>query len=416
MCSRGFVESKDMPDTVYPDSTKHNESREQWRNIGFLAACQALLFSNNATLIAINGIAGLALAPYAGLATLPVTCWVLGGAIATMPASFHMKRVGRRRGMTTGTFFGIVGALICATAIWTRSFWLLCLGTLVWGTYNAYGQYYRFAAADIATPDTRANAISMVLAGGLVGGIVGPAVSRYTVDLLQPKFLGAYLALIGFAVATMILLRFIRIPTPTAAEQSAKGRPLLEIAAQPKFIVAVLAGAISYGVMNFLMTSTPIAMQVCGHPFGDAAFVISSHVVAMFAPSFFTGRLIRRFGVLPVMLTGAMLNVVCVGAALAGIAVANFWWSMVLLGVGWNFLYIGATTLLTDTYRPEERAKAQGANDQAIFIMMVLSSFTSGFTVTTAGWERVNLMALPLIGLVLAALAWFAVKEKKAAA
>lgn len=397
-----------MPDTVYPNSTS--------RNVGVLAACQALLFTNNATLIAINGLAGLSLAPYAALATLPVTCWVLGGAIATMPASLHMKRVGRQRGLTSGTLWGIVGALICAGAIWLQSFWLLCLGTLVFGTYNAYGQYYRFAAADIATPDTRAQAISLVLAGGLVGGILGPSTSRFTVDLLQPKFVGAYLALIVFALATMALLRLIRIPTPTAEERAAAGRPLGEIAAQPKFIVAVLAGAVSYGVMNFLMTSTPIAMQVCGHPYGDAALVISSHVVAMFAPSFFTGRLIRRFGVLQVMLAGALLNFAAIGAALGGLSVAHFWWAMVLLGVGWNFLYIGGTTLLTETYRPEERAKAQGTNDQAIFIMMALSSLTSGMTVTSAGWERVNLAALPLVALVGAALIWFALRQRAAKA
>lgn len=404
MWSRGFVESGGMADTVYPDSTK--------RNIGLLAACQALLFTNNSTLIAINGLAGLSLAPYAALATLPVTCWVLGGAVATMAASLYMKRAGRQAGLTRGTLFGIAGALVCVSAIFLQSFWLLCLGTLVWGVYNAFGQYYRFVAADIATPDLRANAISIVLAGGLVGGIVGPATSRFTIDLFQPKFMGAYVALIGFALCTMLLLRLIRIPTPSAAERAASGRPLAVIAAQPKFIVAVLSGAVSYGVMNFLMTSTPIAMQACGHPFGDAAFVISSHIVGMFAPSFFTGRLIRRFGVLPVMLTGAALNLVCIGVALAGIAVANFWWSLVLLGVGWNFLYIGGTTLLTDTYRPEERAKAQGTNDQVIFIVMVVSSFTSGMTVTTAGWARVNLMALPLIGLVAAALVWFAFHQR----
>ena len=393
-----------MSSTVYPNSIR--------RNLSLLVACQGLLFTNNSTLIAINGLVGLSLAPYAGLATLPVTAWVLGGAIATMPASFHMKRVGRQPGLTVGTFFGIAGALICATAVWTRSFWLLCFGTLVWGTYNAYGQYYRFVAADIATPDLRANAISLVLAGGLVGGILGPTTSRYTVDLLDPKFMGAYLALIGFALITMVLLRFVRIPTPTAAEREKAGRPLRAIASQPKFIVAVLCGAVSYGVMNFLMTSTPIAMQVCGHAYGDAALVISSHVVAMFAPSFFTGRLMRRFGVVPIMLTGAALNLVCVGVALAGIAVVNFWWAMVLLGVGWNFLYIGGTTMLTDTYRPEERAKAQGANDQVIFIMMVISSFTSGMTVTSAGWERVNLLAAPMIALVAAALVWFALRTR----
>ena len=382
------------------------------RNVGLLAACQAMLFTNNSTLIAINGLAGLALAPYAALATLPVTCWILGGALATMPASLHMKRVGRQAGLTSGTLWAFAGALVCAAAIGLQSFWLLCAGTLVWGVYNAYGQYYRFAAADAATPEYRPTAISLVLAGGLVGGIVGPTLSRWTVDLADKKFEGAYLVLIVFAIATIVLLRFIRIPAPSAAEQAASGRPLREIAAQPKFIVAVLSAALGYGVMNFLMTSTPIAMLACGHDFGAAAFVISSHIIGMFGPSIFTGTLIRRFGVLRVMMAGAALNLVTIAIAFTGISVAHFWWSLVLLGVGWNFLYTGGTTLLTETYRPEERAKAQGANDQAIFLMMLVSSFTSGVAVTTAGWERVNLFALPLIGIVAAALVWFAAHER----
>ncbi|HEY8069467.1 MAG TPA: MFS transporter [Burkholderiales bacterium] len=385
-------------------------------NVGLLAACQAMLFTNNSTLIAINGLAGLALAPHASLATLPVTCWVIGGAVTTVPASLYMKKVGRRLGLIRGASVGILGAALCATAIWQANFWLLCFGTLVWGTYNAFGQYYRFVAAEVAAADFRATAVSLVLAGGLVGGIVGPTLSRFTVDLVGPKFAGAYLALIAFALVTMAILSRIRVPEPAAADQAGSGRPLSEIAAQPKYIVAVLSGALGYGVMNFLMTSTPIAMRVCGHPYGDAAFVISSHVVAMFAPSFVTGSLIKRLGAIPVMLAGAALNIVCIGIALSGVEVANFWWALVLLGVGWNFLYIGGTTLLTETYRPEERAKAQGANEFAIFAMMAVSSFSSGMIVTNAGWEKVNYAAAPLIAVVIAALTFLFFHMKRAKA
>jgi MFS family permease len=391
-------------------------ARNSHFNVGLLAACQALLLTNNATLIAINGLAGLALAPNPSLATLPVTCWVMGGAIATMQASQYMKKVGRRSGLIRGAAVGIVGAGICAAAMWQASFWLLCFGALVFGTFNAFGQYYRFVAAEVAQPDFRATAVSLVLAGGLVGGVVGPTLSRYTVELPGPKFAGAYLALIAFALVTMAILSRIRIPELSAAEQAASGRPLAEIAAQPKYIVAVMTGAISYGVMNFLMTSTPIAMRACGHPYGDAAFVISAHVVAMFAPSFVTGSLIKRFGTIRVMLVGAALNLVCIGVALAGLTVANFWWALVLLGVGWNFLYIGATALLTETYRPEERAKAQGANEFAIFAMMVLSSFSSGMIVTNAGWEKVNYSATPLIAIIILALLYLVMKNRKVAA
>ena len=382
------------------------------RNVALLAGCQAMLFANNSTLFAINGLTGFALAPWPALATLPVTCWVLGGALATMPASFHMKRVGRQRGLTLGTMWGVIGALGCATAVWLQNFWLLCAATLLCGVFNAYGQYYRFAAADTASADYRASAISLVLAGGLVGGIIGPTSSRWTIELLQPKFLAAYTALIVFVLGATALLQFIRIPNPTAAEKASSGRPLAEIAAQPKFIVAVLAAALGYGVMNFVMTSTPIAMQLCGLPYGDTAFVISSHLIGMFGPSFFTGHLIRRFGVLKIMMVGAILNIATVAIAVSGVTVSHFWWALIMLGVGWNFLYIGGTTLLTETYRPEERAKAQGANDQLIFVMMVISSLTSGVTVTSAGWTRVNLMALPLIAVVMAALVWFALHER----
>ena len=397
-------------------SSASNPPRDAGRNVGLLAACQAMLFTNNSTLIAINGLAGLALAPNASLATLPVTCWVVGGALATMPASQYMKRVGRQAGLTRGAMVGILGALLCASAVWQASFWLLCFGTLVFGTYNAFGQYYRFVAAEVSPPEFKATAVSLVLAGGLVGGILGPTTSRFTVDLVGPRFMGAYLALIVFVLVTIAILNRIRVPDLSAAEQAAVGRPMSKIAKQPKYVVAVMAGALSYGVMNFLMTSAPIAMRVCGHPYGDAAFVISSHVVAMFAPSFVTGPLIRRAGVIPVMLAGAALNIAAVAIALSGVDVANFWWSLVLLGVGWNFLYIGATNLLTETYRPEERAKAQGVNEMAIFAMMALSSFSSGMIVTNAGWEKVNHAASPLIAIVIIALVFLFFRDKGARA
>jgi MFS family permease len=384
------------------------------RTVAILAACQAMLMTNNATLIAINGLAGLALAPVKALATLPVTCWVVGSALSTMQASLYMKRVGRKRGFMTGTLVGVAGALVCAAAIWLQSFWLLCFGTLVFGVYNGFAQYYRFAAADAAPQNFKATAISLVLAGGLVGGILGPSVSRFTIDLAGPKFMSAYLALIVFSLVTLALLARLKIPNPSESERSASGRPLAQIAAQPKFIVAVSAGAIGYGVMNFLMTSTPIAMSVCGHPYGDAAFVISAHVIAMFAPSFVTGPLVKRVGVLALLVTGVLFNLAAIGIALEGIAVANFWWSLVTLGVGWNFLYIGGTALLTETYRPEERAKAQGANDSAIFIMMAISSLTSGLIVTGAGWEKVNYAALPLVALVGVAVIWLAFQTRAA--
>jgi len=383
-----------------------------YRNVALLAGCQAMLLAVNSTLIAINGLAGLALAPMASLATLPVTFWVIGGALATAPASHYMRRVGRQNGLTHGVAAGILGVLVCAAAVHLQSFWLLCAGTLVFGCSNAFGQYYRFAAADAATPEFRPTAISLVMAGGLVGGILGPAASRVTVDLLAPRFLGAFLALIGFILVAVLLLRGLRLPEVHLSDPKATGRPLAQIAAQPKFIVAVLCGSLGYGVMNFLMTSTPIAMGACGHPYADAAFVIASHVIGMFAPSFFTGSLIRRLGVLSVMSAGALLNLAAIAFALTGDAVSNFWWSLVLLGVGWNFLYIGGTTLLTDCYRPEERAKAQGANESAIFIVMVVSSFSSGLVVTHSGWEQINVFALPLVVAVIAAITWLAWRER----
>lgn len=382
------------------------------KNVLVLAACQSLLLTVNVTLTAINGLAGFALAPVKTLATLPVTGYVVGAAMSTYFASLWMRRVGRRTGFMTGAAFGLAGAAICTLAMYLQSFWLLCFGTVVAGVHNAFGQYYRFAAADTAGVEFKSRAISLVLAGGIVGGIVGPETSKLTRELLAVPFMGSYAALMLFTVASMLLLRHVDIPAPTAAEREEHGRPLSRIAAQPVFLVAICGATVGYGVMNLLMTATPIAMSHHHHPYNDAAFVIEWHVIGMFAPSFFTGSLIRRFGVLPVMLAGALLMFACAGFALAGTGLYNFWSALVLLGVGWNFLYIGGTTLLTESYSPAEKARTQGLNDLAIFVTMATSSLASGALVTSAGWNRLNLWSLPFLTAATLAIGWLMLQRK----
>jgi len=386
------------------------------KNVAVLAACQALLFTNNSTAIALNGLVGYALASNKALATLPVTGYVVGGALSTLPMSLLMNRIGRRAGFVVGALTGMIGAAICSLALARADFWLFCLGTVVFGIYNAAGQYYRFAAADSASAEFKPKAISLVLAGGVVGGIVGPGVSTHTIDLLSTRYLGSYLSLIGFMILAVGVLQLLRIPLPAGGTQKASARPLKEIMAQPVFIVAVTGAAIGFGVMNLLMTATPLAMRLCGHPYSAAAAVIGSHVVGMFGPSFFTGHLIRRFGVLQVMAAGAMLMYVVVAIALSGISVPHFWLALVLLGIGWNFLYIGGTTLLTDACTPAERAKTQGANDSIIFLTTMLTSFGSGVLIDAKGWEVLNWLALPFITVAAAAVFWLIARRRVAAA
>jgi MFS family permease len=386
------------------------------KNVAVLAACQALLFTNNATVIALNGLAGYALASNKALATLPVTGWVVGGALSTLPMSLLMKRIGRRAGFSVGAVAGMLGAAICSAALATANFWLFCLGAAVFGVYNAVAQYYRFAAADAVSAEFKPKAISLVLAGGLVGGIVGPEVSKHTVDLLATRYLGAYLVLIGFLALVIGVVQLLDIPSPPDDERKAPARPLAEIVRQPVFIVAALGAAIGYGVMNLLMTATPLAMRLCGHPYSAAATVIGAHVVGMFGPSLFTGSLIKRFGVLQVMIAGTLLLYVVVAIALSGISIPHFWFALVLLGIGWNFLYIGGTTLLTDACSPAERAKTQGANDSIIFFTMMLTSFASGVLIDARGWEVLNWLALPFVTVAAGGVLWLLLRRRVAAA
>jgi MFS family permease len=386
------------------------------KNVGVLAICQGLLFVNNSVLIAVNALAGYALAPDKALATLPVTAYFVGSALTTLPISFFMKRHGRRAGFALGACFAIAGALVCATAIYTASFWLLCAGVLLLGVYLAAGQYYRFAATDIAPPDYRATAVSLVLAGGIVGGFIGPETAKITKDIIAGHaYAGPYFTLVLFALMAMAAQRWLDIPPLTAAEQKEPGRPLAAIARQPAFIVAVLCAMVSYGVMNLTMTATPLAMSACNLPFSDAAFVIQWHLVGMFAPSFFTGGLIRRFGLVPVMLIGVVLSLGCVGIAVSGVEVMNFWLALVLSGVGWNFMFVGATTLLTESHTPAERAKVQGVNDSAVFVTLVVSSLSSGALFSYQGWLTMNLFAVPVLVVAAGSLLWLAAMRRPAA-
>jgi len=378
------------------------------KNVAVLAVCQGLLLVNNSVLITVNALAGFALAPEKALATLPVTMYFVGSALTTIPLSYMMKRHGRRAGFTLGAVFAVLGSLICAVAVYAASFWLLCLGVLVLGAYFAAGQYYRFAAADSAPADFKATAISLVLAGGIIGGFVGPETSKRTIDLLSGHlYAGAYLSLVAFSLLSVLVLRWLSMPGLSDSERSSAGRPLVQIARQPAFIVAVLCATIAFGVMNLLMTTTPLAMVACEHPFSAAAFVIQWHIVGMFAPSFVTGNLIKRFGLATILLAGVALNAACVVVALSGVEVMHFWLAMLLLGVGWNFMFIGATALLTESHTPAVRAKVQGVNDAAIFVTLVASSLLSGALFTLQGWEAMNRWALPVLAVAAAGILWF---------
>jgi MFS family permease len=323
-----------------------------------------------------------------------------------------MARVGRRTGFMAGALINVAGCALAVLAISRGSFVLFCVATGVMGIYNAIGLQYRFAAAEVAAPADKAKAISLVLAGGVVGGFLGPESARRAMELFATPFLGGFVVLACYALVALAVQSRLHVPPPTPDERSGGGRPLAVIMRQPVFIVAALSGAVGYGLMNLLMTATPIAMSFCSHPFGAAALVIQWHVVGMYAPGFVTGSLIRRFGALNVILAGIALVATCVAVALNGITVAHFLIALMLLGVGWNFMYTGGTALLTESYSPPEKARTQGANDFLVFATMGVSSLASGAMVSTAGWEAMSRAMLPILVGVAAVVIWFAWRRR----
>jgi MFS family permease len=362
-----------------------------------------------------NGLVGLALAPSGWMATLPVTSYVVGGALSAPLVARIQARWGRKRSFQLGLVMAAVSAAACAHAVQQQHFGMLMAATLLAGFYQANAALYRFAGMELVKPSFKEKALSLVLAGGIVGAFIGPNLADQTVGLLPVRYVGAYLSLIGVAAVAFVALSFIRFPPHQPPVPGAStGRPLAEIARQPVFAVSVAAGALGYGVMNLLMSATPIAMQQCKHPFTSATLVLEWHVLGMYVPSFFTGHLIQRFGALPVMGVGVVLNVVCVAVALSGVDLMQFLVALFLLGVGWNFLYTGGSTLLTTAYRPEETNKAQGAMDTCVFATMALSSFSAGALVTTQGWTLLNLGSLLPIAAVGLALLWLARQQRRA--
>ena len=383
------------------------------KNLWLLAAAQGLFLTNNVVFIAINGLVGLSMAPFGWMATLPVMGYVVGGALSTPLVARSQSRFGRQGSFQIGLLVAFFSALLCAYAAISQQFWLLVAATVIAGYYSANGQLYRFAAAELSRPEFREKAVSLVLAGGLLGAVLGPNLASRTRNLFEVPFVGAYLSLAVVALLSMAFMAYVKFPplAPKPAHGEG-GRPLSVIMRQPVFMVAAAAAALSYGVMNLLMAATPLAMKVCGFEFDDAALVLQWHVIGMFAPGFFTGHLIKRFGVIPIMGVGVLLNLVCISVALSGLDLHQFLIALFLLGVGWNFLFTGSTTLSLSAYTAAEKDRAQGAINFFVFATMALTSFASGALVTTQGWRWLNLGSLLPVALTGLALLWLLRQRK----
>ncbi|NBO85944.1 MAG: MFS transporter [Burkholderiaceae bacterium] len=382
------------------------------KNLWFLTLAQGLYLTNNVTFIAINGLVGFALAPEPWLATLPVMAYVVGSAMATTLVAKVQRRLGRKRSFQIALLVAFFSSLVCAFATLEKQFWLLNLGTVIAGFYNANAQLYRFAAAELADKTAKEKAISWVLAGGILGAVLGPNMASWTRDWFMQPFAGAYITLAGVALIAIGVVSQIHFPEKRVDPDQEPGRPLSEIMRQPLFIVCTLTAALAYGVMNLLMAATPLAMEACQFSFDKTAWVLEWHVIGMFAPGFFTGTLIKRIGVMWVLRTGVALNIACVMIALSGITFFHFLTALFLLGVGWNFLFTSSTTLALEAYRPSERDKAQGAINFFVFLATALSALSSGVLITTQGWTLLNLGSIVPLTIIALALIWLGIQRK----
>jgi len=392
------------------------------RNLLLLASCQAIGQAGNTMMFAATALSIVTFFPNRDLATLPVTLQHLGVMLFVFPAVMLMQRMGRRFGFRVGSVFGMVGATLCGTGLYFAQFWLMCLGGIVLGYAVAALHQYRFAAVELVPGAWRAKAISWVTAGGVIAGILGPSLVRWSHDQWVPMYLATYACMIGIHITVFIVMGFIRFPVMQEATVTASGaavappRPLSEIAAQPRFLAAVIAAMVSYGIMSFLMSASPLAIVACGLPHTEAHWVIFLHVMGMFVPSFFTGNLITRFGTTMVMSWGVVILGLGVIFALAGIDAWNFRISLMLNGLGWNFLFVGATTLVTTCYRPNERAKTQAMNDFLVFGTTATASFLAGFLQEHLGWETLNWASFAMVAVAGLAVLWLKVQPAPRAA
>lgn len=395
--------------------SQFDDSRAK-RNVVVLAVVQAIAGSGAPINIAISSLAAnYLLGDDKSLATLPITTFLLGTACGAAPAALLMRRIGRRAGFIVGLLIGALGGLVEAAAMGIHHFWLLAFGAFMVGVTNAFIHQFRFAAADISSAAFRPKAISWVLVGGIFAAIIGPQTVIYTRDLMDPlPFAGAYIAAAGLATIGAFILIFLDIPKPTFNKTVKFGRPLSEIAAKPDFIIAVICAVCAYALMSLVMTATPLAMAQDGHHQDMSVWAIQWHVLAMFGPSFITGSLIARFGAERIVAIGLILLIGCASVALSGVSVAHYWVAMVLLGIGWNFGFIGGTTLVTLTYRPEEKERVQALNDVIVFGFVALASLSSGHLLVLGGWNLVNLAVYPIAIMGLIALGVLALKRRRA--